>query len=214
MKILIVEDHPLIVNAYKIAFQEINTIQFIIEVATNCDEAREILTTSDAFDLVLLDMRLPPSQDKTFLSGEDIGVYIRKNYPNCKIMVSTTLNNNYRIHSILKSLNPDCLLIKNDITSSNLVESIQATISSPPYYSITVLKHLRKKVSVNIILDEIDRKLLYELSRGAKMKDLPNILPLSIAGIERRKRILKQVLNVKNDSDLELFEQARVKGFI
>jgi hypothetical protein len=46
------------------------------------------------------------------------------------------------------------------------------------------------------------------------MKDLPNIIPLTIAGIERRKRKLKEAFNTQNDDDKELLEIARKKGFI
>jgi DNA-binding NarL/FixJ family response regulator len=217
MKILIVDDHPLIVDAYKLAFQEVGLsmgIDFNIEVADTCDKAVLCIDNAVQLDVVFLDIRLPASSDGAFLSGEDVGIYLRKKKPETKIILSTTLNDNHRIHSLLKSLNPDCFLVKNDIKPKDLIASIEQTIEAPPYYSRTVLQHLRKEVSHDLLLDEIDRKLLYELSKGAKMKDLPFVLPLSIAGIERRKRQLKQIFNAESNSDLELLEQARLKGFI
>lgn len=217
MKVLIVDDHPLIVDAYTSALTEVQhteNIQFITKVANSCDEALELLNTAAPFDLVFLDIRLPASSDGKFLSGEDIGIYIKKHFQETKIVLSTTLNDNHRIHSLLKSLNPDCFLVKNDITPKDLIASISNTINHPPYYSKTVLKYLRQEMSNDLLLDEIDRRMLYELSKGAKMKDLPEVLPLSIAGIERRKRQLKQIFNVDSNSDLELLEQARKKGFI
>ena len=68
--------------------------------------------------------------------------------------------------------------------------------------------------SSEFILDEIDRMLLFELSQGAKTKDLPNFIPLSIAGIEKRKRHLKEIFDISKSDDRTLIKVAREKGFI
>jgi hypothetical protein len=46
------------------------------------------------------------------------------------------------------------------------------------------------------------------------MKDLPKILPLSIAGIEKRKRNLKVIFDVEGQDDKALIMVAKEKGFI
>ena len=66
----------------------------------------------------------------------------------------------------------------------------------------------------NYSFDNIDRKILYELSIGTRMKDLPDIIPLSIAGIEKRKRHLKQIFNINSPNDKELLKIAKEKGFV
>ena len=143
-----------------------------------------------------------------------MGLLIRKTLPNPRIIVSTTFNDNFRVHSILKNINPEGLLIKNDITPSELLETIRIIIEAPPYYSKTVIKLLRDQVVNEFILDQYDRKILYELSIGTRMKDLPELLPLSMAGIEKRKRKLKQMFNVNKLDDRHLIICAREKGFI
>jgi len=217
MKILIVDDHPLIVDAYIRAIGKVklpNPEQVVIKVASSCDRAIFYAKKQASFDLVVLDICLPPSKDKSFLSGECVGLYFRKKHPNCKIMICTSLNDNYRIYTLLKSLSPDSFLVKSDITLEDLIMSIQRTMDNLPFYSSTILRYLRKETSHKLLLDEIDRKLLYELSRGTKMKDLPHILPLSIGGVERRKRQLKEIFSIENNSDIELMRNAREKGFI
>jgi DNA-binding NarL/FixJ family response regulator len=164
--------------------------------------------------IVFLDMKLPKSKDGKILSGEDLGLLIRKLLPNPRIIVSTTFNDNFRVHSILKNINPEGLLIKNDITPLELLETIRIIVEDPPYYSKTVLKLLRDQVVNEFILDHYDRKILYELSIGTRMKDLPKLMPLSIAAIEKRKRNLKHMFNVKKMDDRQLMVSAREKGFI
>ena len=87
-------------------------------------------------------------------------------------------------------------------------------MKDPPYYSKTVIKLLRDQVVNDFILDHYDRKILYELSIGTRMKDLPSVLPLSNAGIEKRKRNLKRMFNVKKLDDRQLLITAKEKGFI
>jgi DNA-binding NarL/FixJ family response regulator len=157
---------------------------------------------------------LPTSKDIEILCGEDLGRKIKDVLPKTKIIISTMLNDNYRVYCLLKSLNPEGFLIKSDLTPNILIAAIDAVLKSIPYYSQSVLKLLRKQVSNDVLLDTIDRKILFELSIGTKMNEIPNALPLSIAGIEKRKRRLKQVFDMKTSSDKELLHIAREKGFI
>ena len=220
-KVLIIDDHPLICDAYRSALQQVmrehKNINLKIESAENCDSAREKITntwTEDGWDLVFLDIRLPASKDRRVLSGEDLGELIRENHPLAKIMIATTFNDNYRIQNIFNSLNPEGFLIKNDLDPKELVNAIVKIMQGGVHYSQTVSNLMRKKMHTNINIDKIDRQILYELSLGTKMKDLPNIVPLSIAGIEKRKRILKEIFDVEDQGDKALILKARELGFI
>lgn len=220
--VLIIDDHPLITNAYKSAFNFVEELDkslvFNISEVHNCDDAfdkvNDLLSKNKKIDLVFLDISLPPTKDGKIISGEDLGLRIKEVMPESKIIVSTTFNNNYRVRSIFKSLNPDGFLIKNDINPKELVAAINTVILDPPYYSKTVIKLLRDEVSSEFILDSIDRKLLHELSIGTMMKDLPEILLLSLPAIEKRKSHIKYLFDTVGHSDKELLSKAREKGFI
>ena len=221
MNILIVEDHPLISNAYENALEYVSSnntgLKFNINKATNCDDAYlEIKNAlkNQTIDIVFLDIKLPPSKDGKIISGEDLGIKIRTLLPNTKIIIATTYNDNYRINSIFKSINPDGFLIKNDLSPKELVLAIEKIIENDPHYSKSVLKLMRQQTSNNLTIDDLDRKLLYELSRGTKMNELTQIIPLSLAALERRKRLLKELFNVEKKSDRDLFKVAEQKGFI
>lgn len=220
-KVLIVEDHPLICEAYKSALSHVSSteqdIAFKIEEANNLDDAVEKIeaaTKNEGFDLVFLDIRLPQSTNNKILSGEDLGVLVRKQLPETKVIMSTSFNDNFRIHTILRNINPDGFLIKNDIVPKELVLAINTVINDPPYYSQTIIKLLRKQVTMDYTIDKTDRLLLHELSEGTKTKDLPGILHLSIAGVEKRKRQLKMMFDLQSESDKELVAVAKEKGFI
>jgi DNA-binding NarL/FixJ family response regulator len=220
--VLIIDDHPLICDAYVNALnfieKENSETSFKITLTHNCDDAiakiKESSNRKLKYELIFLDIKLPPSKDKKILSGEDLGLTINKLLPDSKVIVSTTYNDNYRIYSLMKNLNPDGLLIKNDITANELVNAINLVLTSPPYYSSSVSQTIRNEMLNDLLLDKIDRRLLYELSIGTKTKDLPMTLPLSIAGIEKRKRNLKNVFDVSGLEDKDLVNKAKEKGFI
>lgn len=221
IKVLIIDDHPLIIDSYKSALHFLSAkndqLDFKIEIASDCDSAIEKIVSqanNNKFDLIFLDIKLPPSKDGNILSGEDLGIKIKELLPKVKIIVSTTYNDNYRLYGIFTSINPDGFLIKNDVSAKQLVSAIKVVILDPPYYSKTVIQMLRKQLSNEFVLDRVDRKILYELSIGTKMKDLPTTLPLSIAGIEKRKRHLKEIFDVVKKDDRELLKKAKDSGFI
>lgn len=221
VSVLIIDDHPIIANAYESALESFVTqnvtYDFKITSIYNLDEAQLLIenpTFIESLDLVFLDMRLPASSDGKLVSGEDLGKLIKAKKPTVRIIVSTTFNDNYRLHNILQSLNPEGFLVKNDINPKELLSAIESVLTGSPYYSKTVLNLLRKQVRSDIYVDEIDRKMLYELSIGAKLKDLCDLLPLSVAGIEKRRRNLKGMFGISGADDRELIKIAREKGFL
>lgn len=221
INVLLIEDEPLIIAVYERVFIDLASkndhLNFNLQSATNCDKALLKLKNAEdngGLDLVVLDMRIPKSKNSTILCGEDLGVKIKKRFKRIKILVSTSCDDAYRIFSILRNLNPDGLLIKSDLTATILADAIKKVVSESPFYSQTVMKLLRKQSANDFFVDNIDRKMLYELANGTKMNELPQVLPLSIAALERRKRILKDVFNVGGKGDRDLLVSARERGFI
>jgi len=219
LNVLIVDDHPMISDAYEKALIKIDkssVYNFEIDIANTIDDALDRIKRKDgqSYQLYLLDVKLPASSNGEFFSGEDLGVYIKELYPEAKILISTTFNDNYRINNILRSINPHGFLIKDDTTPQDFINAIKTILDDLPYYSPKVTKLLRKHITNDFYLDKIDRELLYHLSLGTKTVDLPNLVPLSIGGIERRKRHIKELFNIPGEDDKTLIQLAKEKGFI
>ncbi|GGI58497.1 response regulator [Winogradskyella haliclonae] len=219
--VLIVEDEPLIIDVLTNALNAISDsnglYDFKIRSATNSDLAlKEVdrAIKSIPFDLILLDISIPPSTDKRILSGEDLGIEIKSLFPKVKVMVFTSHNNNYRLNSILKSLDPDGFLIKSDITYVKLLDAINSVLQEPPYYSKAIQQLIRRHISHNFVLDKIDRQLLYHLYKGAKTQEIANLVHMSKSAIEHRKSNLKTTFEVDGGSDRDLILKAELAGFI
>lgn len=218
---LIIEDHPLVAENYKNALLLLSsdsiTYQFKIEMVRNGDSALQKIEKAKkttAYNLVFLDIGLPPSKDRTIMSGEDLGIVIKKNFPKTKIIVITGYSHNYRLHNIFRSLSPHAILVKSDIGFSDLKDAIRSVLSGIPFFSKTVAKLIRSYMSYDIVLDRKDRVILYELSKGTRMKELSEIVSLSIPGLQRRKQRLKEAFDVVNQNDRILIEKGRTSGFV
>lgn len=219
IKVLIVDDHPMIIEGYKNALLGINSDEMTLRIDTsdNCDGAFAKIknaSTGTPYDVVFLDIKLPPSADGKIISGEDLGIKVKELLPDTKVVILTMFNNNFRIHNILKNINPDGFLVKSDVTSDELMRAFQVVLTDPPYYSHTVTKLLRTRIINEVVLDDIDRNILFHLSKGIKTKNLTEYIPLSLAAIEKRKRHLKKVFDVEKKGDESLLEQARNTGFL
>ena len=118
------------------------------------------------------------------------------------------------INTIFSSLHPEGFVIKSDLDANMLEDLIHVVWSGHTYYSKRTNKLIGQGNQENIFLDSSDQKILYLLSKGYRMKDLPIHVPLSMATIERRKKNLKVLFGIANGSTKELLEIARDKGFI
>ncbi|MEX6626204.1 response regulator [Tenacibaculum salmonis] len=217
--VLIIDNCPLICEAYKSIINTINKkkpYQLELNIAYCIENAYEIINqfikNGIILDLIVLELKSPQENKKIY--GEDLANTIKIKLPNTKIIISTTSGDNFRIHSIFKTINPDGFILKKDLTSTVFKRAINSVLNNIPFYSASILKLLRKEVSSNFLLDGMDRKILYELSIGSRMKDMPNYIPLSVASIEKRKYQLKKAFNVTEKGDRELILIAKEKGFI
>lgn len=219
LKILMIDDHPMIIEGYQntILSSANNDYNITIDIAHDCDSALYKINKSqrtDPYNIFFVDIRIPPTSDGSITSGEDLSKHIRKVLPDAKIIILTMHNESYRIHNIIKTINPEGLLIKSDLTSSELSEAFYKVLDNPPYYSSTVNGFLRKTITSDIVLDDKNRKILHLLSKGVKTKNLSDHLGLSLSAVEKRKKQLKMLFSVEDGEDETLLREARSKGFL
>lgn len=220
IKILMIDDHPMIIEGYQntLLFTKKETQELEIDIANNCDEAVRYMDKAVEnelpYNVLFVDISLPPSADGVMTSGEDLAVYARKTLPNAKIIILTMFNESYRIHNIIRNIDPEGFLIKSDLTSSELASAFQAVLNNPPFYSGTVNSHIRKAITSDVFIDEKNRKILHLLSQGVKTKNLASHLDISLSAVEKRKKQLKVLFSIEDGQDESLLQEARKKGFV
>ena len=214
-----VDDHPIILEGYKKILLDNRSadLGMSIDTANSCEEANSKLEASlrgRAYDIIFLDIGLPPSRDGEFLSGEDIGKKIRKVSPNSKLAVLTMFVENLRLLTIFKGLKPEAFMVKSDVSSSEFLEAFDNIVEGRTYSSQTIHDLMRKQIVNDYDITKTDRDILLHLSRGLKSKDIPKVVPLSLASIEKRKKFMRDIFEVEDTRDITLLNRAKELGFL
>lgn len=216
IRILMIDDHPMILEGYKKVLRSNKQVSLDISTAKDCDHAIHAIQLSKhevPYDIVFIDIQLPPSSDGTITSGEDLAHLTRKELPNAKILILTMHDNAYRLKNMLNMVPHDALMVKSDVTKRMLLEALDSALNNSKFYSKTV-QVLKENIALNKnLLDEYNKKILYYLDKGVLTKNLTQHIPLSLSSIEKRKSTIKQLFNVKGD-DEQLLLEAKKRGFI
>lgn len=218
INILIVDDHPFIIEAYKNAIKGYVSTNhtFTITQANDCKSGYDIITDPSiaAFDIAFFDISMPAYVEKNIFSGEDLAKLIGEYMPDAKIILLTMHTELLKISSIVKEINPKGLIIKNDLTFDELITAFDKILKGENYYSQTVVKLISHIQYDNIEVDSFDKQILYHLSKGTKAKDIPSFVPMSLSAVEKRKLKLKEIFNLPGGSDIDLIREARTKGLL
>ncbi|WP_395048777.1 response regulator [Flavobacterium sp.] len=216
--ILIVDDHPFIIQGYKNAITRYNPkeYEFFIEQANDCKSAYDIITNPNTlvFDIAFLDISMPSYEEKDIFSGEDLAKLLNKYMPNCKIILLTMYTELLKIQNIIDTINPNGLVIKNDLTFDELLFGFNKVINNETYYSQSIQKMIDQSEQETIEIDLFDKQILFHISKGTKTKDIPQYVPISIEAIEKRKLNLKKLLNLQEGSDIDLVREAKNRGLL
>jgi DNA-binding NarL/FixJ family response regulator len=217
MNILIVDDHPLIVDSYVTLLSAIESNKNTnFHLAYNCKQAYEkinILKASDTLlDVAFIDVNLPPYDEMNLRSGDEIGSLVKQRFPDCSLVIISMHCDPVWVNRISKTLNPLGFISKNDINYKSFPSIMEAITNKETYYTASILEAQREFIIKNIHWDEHDSKIIQLIAEGVKTKDLTKYIPLSLSTIEKRKANLKKQLIFKGGTDAELIERVNNLG--
>lgn len=214
--VLIVENEPLLCYVYKNVFNQISKegakFQFSYHIYKEFKTVHDQIKKRDtnvSYDLTIFDIRMTSEKKGVALYAEELCIDLKKSFPSIKIAIITSLEDNYHFYTIFKKLNPEGFMMKNEIDYPTLKNYLRSILLGQNVYTQTIINFLTKEVGMNLRLDDLNRKMLYLLSKGIKTKELPLYLPLSISGIEKRKRNLAKTFNLGQSDTHFLVEKAK-----
>jgi len=216
VKVLIIDDHPPIIEGYKAILSynrydyDVNTVS-----AFSCKMAYEVIsTTTISFDLVMLDITLPPYPEKKLHSGEDLVPLIRKHMPNSKIIILTSHSESLLLLKILRECNPNGLLVKSDFQAAEFLIAFDTIVSGENYHSSTIRTLKKEMLETSKVWDNYNRQIILLLAQGIQTKNLPEHLNLSKSAIDKRKSIIKEYFDIEKGTDEDILREAKKQGLI
>jgi DNA-binding NarL/FixJ family response regulator len=212
IRVLIVDDHPLVRGGLRSLLEKKGEFQVIAEGA-NGYEAIELATLHSP-DVILLDVAMPR------LNGTDAAQYIREKVPRAGIiMISMHADESYILRA-LKSGARGYLLKASP--ESEVLDAVRAVAGGHAYFSPVITRILveeyvgemrRRGVEDSYdLLTLREKEILQLLVAGRTNRDVADQLNVSIATIETHRNNIFQKLHVHNLPELILY--AVRKGLI
>jgi DNA-binding NarL/FixJ family response regulator len=218
--LFIVDDHPMTVDGYENLLSEVDDSQYefsfikAYDCKTAFNKINEYVALNKTIDLALLDINLPEYVEHNIFSGVELANYLKKKFPDCKLVLLSMRNEPLLIDKIIKNLNPEGFISKNDINFEQFPIICKNIIHGETFQSKTINEARRELFKININWDVHDSQIILLLSEGVKTINLPEYIPLSMSAIEKRKANIKAQLINGSGNDKELIQTAKKLGLI
>ncbi|WP_296685843.1 response regulator [Flavobacterium sp.] len=218
MNVFVVDDHPMTVEGYvnSLTGGSFGEHHPVFTKAYNCEEAYKnilrCISEKQFFDIAIIDKGLPSYEEKSILSGSDLAIFIRKEMPNCKVIILTAHTEVIIVYEIYKKVRPDGFIIKTDITPEKLQQAVIEIIYGNTYLSNTVKNCINEIWKKELMVEDYNRQILLYLSKGFKIKELEGVIFLTTSAIQKRIIRMKKTFEVTDDSSL--VKEAIKQGFI
>ncbi len=212
VKILIVDDHQLILNGISDMLRSVKQFK-IIGRASNGKEAIEKVISLEP-DVIFMDISMP------IMNGIEATGIISKQFPNIKILALTQHEESEYVQQIL-SLGGSGYLLKNS-KKEEFIDAINAVMEGKRYLSRQISDQMIndlltpkaevKKVSKPIPLTRREREIIKKIADELSNQEIADDLFISLRTVETHRRNIMQKLKVK--SVVSLIKYAAQQGII
>ena len=212
IKILITDDHQIIIDGLKSLLSDEKDLQVIGE-ASNGKEAIEFLKLLKA-DVVLMDIDMP------VLIGIEATKKIKSEFDDVRVII-LTMHNESGLIKTLVAAGADGYILKNS-DQSELLEAIRKVASGNQYFSSDVTLSLLNKNSSQLKQFQTDSKIaeltsreieiLKMIAEGNSNKEIGEILFISHRTVDTHRTNLMKKLDVNNIAGL--IRYAIQQGFV
>lgn len=203
INVLIVDDHSLIREGYKLILKKYKNEINLAGEASNGIEALEFLKINNNIDVILLDITMPD------MDGFELAKVIIEKYPSIKILVLTMHNDEPYIFKMI-SLGIHGYILK-DTTHAELIIAIKTVYEGKKFYSNEVSsmmlnrllhKNESTKKDEPIELTSKELEILTLVVQGLTSSEIAELLLTSNRTIEAHRRSVMRKINVRNTAEL------------
>ena len=192
IKLIIVDDHQLMIDGIKTALSEYEEIK-IIGDALNGRKLLELLKSKTP-DIILLDIMMPE------LDGIDTLQIVKQKNPEVKIIMLSQFGDRGFIKRCLK-FGADGYLLK-DCGGKKLIKTIRDIYKGGTVFDVHVTSQLKSAVKVD--LSNQEKEVLHLIVQGVKNKEIANFLNISVSTVSTYRSRIMEKIGVR--TDIELYE--------
>lgn len=204
IKVMIVDDQALIREGLNMMLSLYENIE-IVDEASNGQDAIDKLE-SEEVDVVLMDIRMP------VMDGVEATKIIKKRYPNSKILILTTFNEDEYIFQGL-NYGADGYILK-DVSSKELVNGIktvyEGNVLLQPEVATRVVSAMKNNVfnkSDAVVLKDLtprEREIAYLVAEGRTNKEISETLFITEGTVKNHITKILDKLELRDRTQLAL----------
>ena len=202
IKILIVDDHPVVAEGLRKLIQD-SKIAEVIGVAGSGKACMDFLKWEKP-DIIFLDINLPDA------SGLDLCKTIKEKNPAQKILALTTFNERSVVLKMMEN-GADGYILKNS-ESDEILEAIKEINAGNKFLAVEVEAILKKKTDGGMILTRREKEVLNLIADGLTNQEIAEKLFISPLTVDSHTKNLITKLSARNSASL--IKLAVEKGLI
>lgn len=209
IKVLIADDQELIRQSLEIVLNSRENVQVTDAVANGLEVIRSV--RKERPDVILMDIRMPK------MDGVQCTKILKENYPEMKIIILTTFDNDEFVYDALK-FGASGYLLKG-VSMDGLVDAIHTVyrgqamitpdIATKVVHLFSKLARADSKIPVNHMevqrLTNTEWKIIREVERGASNKEIAEALKLSQGTVRNYLSIILSKLELRDRTQLALW---------
>ncbi len=193
IRVLLVDDHPLVLDGIRSRLEVDPEITVIAEAA-NGEEALSLAAQHNP-DIILMDINMP------VMNGLEAAERFQNEMPDIKLLMLTMHDSREYITRVLKAGAKGYIL--KDVSSSEMAVAIKAVYEGKTYYSSGVTDILVNQSTVREVpLTDREKTILQLLAEGNSNKHVARELDISVRTVETHRRNIKRKLDVKTSAGL------------
>ena len=202
IKIIIVDDHQLILDGLKFLIRGVPEFNFVGEAKSGL-EALELIKTMP-FDIILMGIEMDG------ISGIETSQLILKEFPDAKILALTMYNEKGIIEKFIE-VGASGYALKN-IKQEELTEAIKTVVSGKKYFSKAVMETMLEKKSTKIVsskenpsenlLTNREVEILKLIAEGFSNREVGDKLGISPRTVDTHRTNIMEKLEIKNIAGL------------
>ncbi len=199
IKIIIADDHEIVLDGYKSILNTIETMQ-VVAVANNGLDVLNLMQSHQA-DVVLLDLNMPK------LDGIETAKQLKLNYPFTKIIILTMFGDAAHIKQMV-DIGVDGYLLKNS-DKQTLIRAIEFVHEGKSFFDADVTKMILNKFKQTIevddekvILSDRELEIITLVAKGVSNNEIAERLFISPHTVKTHRKNINFKLNIHNATEL------------
>ena len=196
IKLLLVDDHPLVRDGIRARFEADELIEVIGE-AQNGQQALDFVSQQMP-DVVLMDVSMP------VMNGLEATQHLRQLYPSMPVLILSMHDSREYIQQLVQTGASGYVL--KDVSSDELVRAIQTVYQGGSYFSAGVSQMLfqgqAQASEQTQPLTPREETVLRHLAEGSSNKEIARQLDISVRTVETHRQNIKQKLDIHTAAGL------------